>query len=170
MIKIDVTYDIIIRVTDVKKMQGCMSGVYVFLSNDNRPLYVGIATNLKLRLVQHLRKETNTKRFVHLFEKVALIHEEDPLLRRMAEIYLINTLNTPVNKNGVHPEGLQARSVSALDIKQKFGRCNGLTNDRKQCRRTAHTNGYCYLHGGNGESLTKLRQDALLEIDKDLIS
>lgn len=161
MIKIDITYDIIINVKDINKIPYRSSGIYVFLDKENKPLYVGLAAELRTRLTDHLNKRTNTKRYSHLFKKVALISESDSLSRRIAETYLINVLNTPLNKSNVYPDGLKAQSVGGTSwYDNTIGQCQGITNEGKRCLRPGHTNGFCNLHGGNGISLTKIMQEA----------
>lgn len=146
MIEISIEYDIVIKLEEVHRLQRGSPGVYIFLDELDKPLYVGIAQDLRTRVESHLNKRTNTKRFAHHFKKIALIHEADKVKRQVAESYLINTLNTPINKNGRYPEGLKGMSVSnAAEINQ----CQGITNEGKRCLKMGRENGYCHYHSGN---------------------
>lgn len=41
MIKIEINYDIIIKVSEVGKIDGYVAGIYVLLDEKNTPIYIG---------------------------------------------------------------------------------------------------------------------------------
>lgn len=131
-------------------------GVYLFYDDKDNLLYVGIAKKLRIRILDHITGNTHTKRYYHNFKKCSLIYESDELKRRILEYYLINTLNPPLN-DSLNTRKIPRNKVPYLVRNQ---RCNGMTKNGKKCNLIAHTNGFCYLHGGNGITLQKIRKEA----------
>lgn len=131
-------------------------GVYLFYDKNDTLLYVGITQNLRLRILEHIGGNTNTKRYSHNFKKCSVIYEDDRLKRRVLEFYLINQLNPPLN-DSLNTRKIPRQKVPYIVKNQK---CKGITKKGKKCNLVAHTNGYCYLHGGNGITLEKIRKTA----------
>lgn len=166
MIDLTIDYDIIIRKEEVRKLFPRTPGVYVFLDADSNPLYVGVAIDLKERIRQHLTKQTNTKRYSHNFKKIALIFEKDALKRKVAEVYLINALDAPLNRSLRLTDNIGRQKIVPH---KAFSQCSGTTNDGHRCKRNGHTNGFCHLHGGNGNSLSSLREVYKKTVDEMIL-
>ena len=147
MIKIDINYDILIAVEDIKNFKE-FPGVYVFLDENNIPIYVGQSSKVRLRVRTHLSSGSNTSRICHLFKKVALIHEQDKFKRLAAELYLINTFVDLRNIGGKYRPSFN--NLSDYAGRPLANLCEGKTLEGKGCRNIGHSNGYCHLHGGNG--------------------
>jgi hypothetical protein len=160
MIKINITYDIIIKVDDARKLQDGLAGIYVFLDENNDPLYVGQSTKLKERIASHLYGITNSRNFYKDFRKVALIFEEDSEKRHCAEIYLINTFEGLRNIASYFPDGRKTIK-EGFDGVELFGRCQGVSGNGNPCSMKASSNGFCHKHGGNRVTLASIQAKAV---------
>ncbi|MED4903974.1 GIY-YIG nuclease family protein [Parageobacillus thermoglucosidasius] len=134
-------------------------GVYVLFDEEKQPLYVGIAKDLRDRLYSHFKGYTHISAYAHHFKSCSVIFEDDLLNRQIYELYLINTLKTPLNflNNGWKRLKL---GVPYPPDQAKKHLCKFVKKDGTPCKNYAHSNGFCHVHGGNGISRAALMRQA----------
>jgi excinuclease UvrABC nuclease subunit len=130
-------------------------GVYILFNDQDKALYVGMTKNLQKRLPEHFSKVSNIFKYRGQFHTVKAFIEEDSLSRRIYEMYLISHYKTELNIIG--------NDFKIPEDKATSTRCKFIRNNDERCKKKAHTNGYCGLHGGNGISMGKLIQEAIVE-------
>lgn len=141
------------------------SGIYIFFGWDEKPLYVGQALDLRVRVNSHFKGFTNTAGFSDYFGKCSVFFEEDKLHRQIYEIYLINTLGCPLNIN-LNNRLLKWELSRGPAILNDSSRCGFIKRDGQQCAQRPHSNGFCHYHGGNGVSRKKVVEDALEDFQR----
>lgn len=147
MINIEINYDFIIKPEDIKNLPE-FPGLYVFLDEDSKPVYVGRSKQVRTRVWTHLRGGSNTSKICHFFKKVALIHEESNAKRMAAELFLINEFENLLNIRGKYrPHFNKMTEYSGRPLVHL---CEGTTVLGQPCLHIGHLNGFCHLHGGNG--------------------
>lgn len=160
MINITIFYEGSVTHEEIDKIPHS-SGIYVFFDKENHPLYVGQAKDLNTRIYLHFKGGSNTSFFAHLFNQCKFFREDNQLNKDIYEMYLINTLKTPINlaknytKVNEKPTKLPERKKSEKIM------CNYIKPNNERCRLHAHSNGFCHYHGGNGITREKIIKDAL---------
>lgn len=106
-----------------------IAGIYFIYNSKKELLYLGIASDLRKRIIQHFNGGANTEAISDEFKYFSVIYEEDPFLREWFESYLIKTINPPYNKT-----------------RNPKSTCKGIKKDGTKCNMYAIKNGYCRHH------------------------
>lgn len=160
MIQITISYDGTVNRENLDRTPHS-SGIYVFFDKENKPLYVGQASDLNSRINLHFSGKSNTSFYSHLFFECRFFEEDNQLNKDIYEMYLINTLYTQINlaknytKVNEKPTKLPKRKMSEKIM------CNYIKPNNERCRLHAHSNGFCHYHGGDGITREKIMKAAL---------
>lgn len=97
-----------------------VGGVYVFLTHDDKELYIGKTKCFKKRMTSHKFKGCFTRDFIHLVTKVRLYEMDDATDRAIYEIYFINKLQPIFNKEWVNNYKSQSEKLNYNCLKNKL--------------------------------------------------
>lgn len=168
MIKIKVPeMDLIIKRGECNKIPDRKSGVYLLYSNEDGFIYVGQTKDLKTRIYAHFAGCTNTSRFAEHFDYCEMFYEDDLMKREIYEYYLINT-DQPILNTAKRNYNVPSNEI--IKAQSKPIRCKGIKKDGTKCRSYAHSNGFCYMHGGNGISYSSIREQAIKKVIEEEIN
>jgi hypothetical protein len=161
-------FDLSIKRDEAQLIPRGQGGIYFFYDASDELLYIGLAVDLRLRISLHLSGHSNTSRHSHRFARCSMLFENDPLSRKLYEMYLIGTLQPPLNSTMRYIPGEFAPDDGSV-FKPQQSLCQGTTLRGTRCRQRAHGNGFCHLHGGNGDTqqayMEKVRQQYLSQCD-----
>lgn len=78
-------------------------------------------------------------------------------------MYLINTLDPKLNRSLIYHRDLERANVPLYTPSQNE-LCKGFTVNGEKCKLLANTNGFCRYHGGNGITLSVLKEEAMKKV------
>lgn len=79
-------------------------GVYKIYSKEYELLYVGKSKTVKTRVENHIKGNTHTKGYEHLFYFVEVMYVENEMEMDIYETYLINALKPALNRDKLYEE------------------------------------------------------------------
>jgi len=83
---------------DLKSSLKNKIGVYILSDVQNKPLYVGMSTQLDKRVQSHLWGKSNVQEHIHLVKFVTIVCTVNITAAKILEVILIDYLKPPVNK------------------------------------------------------------------------
>lgn len=116
-------------------------GVYVLLSDDKVPLYVGKSVTLRFRVKSHLTSYGNIYIAKHKekFYYIGIIYHENIKTLNSKESEIIKLLQPELNSQQAnYPKSEDISFIKEYEVL--------VTPKCKQCGSYANMNGYCYIH------------------------
>lgn len=114
-----------ISLKNIKKIPDGIRGVYFLYSDQEVLLYIGKSSNIKTRLIAHIKGITNTKDFHEEIAKIRFIKEECPTMTEILETYYINKFHPLYNEKKVYIDSqLDLKEVADIKRENIFHRNN----------------------------------------------
>lgn len=161
----EIKEDVLLGIEQILSLEDELQGIYILRNVVDEPLYVGQTSDLKKRIKQHIGGTTNTSAYIYAVQKASLIYETDIDIRLAVEAYLIRKFSDTVRNriNFWKYKNLSDRNFYPVVRPRMFGVCKAITTSGERCRRYAHSNGFCNVHGGDGITGLKIQELALEE-------
>lgn len=158
----DCTLDVIIKPDQVKEyLKHGLIGTYVLFIK-REPMYVGKSDELLKRLLAHLNKHSaNTIGIIDDVDEIGLKLTSTSGESGYHEMAFIRTLNPPLNKQRLTGD------IYRMILRRNTTYCKEKRVDGKPCSGFAHTNGYCFRHGGNGVTRDMVAKEEFNKLESD---
>jgi excinuclease UvrABC nuclease subunit len=140
-------------------------GVYVLFIK-KEPMYVGKSYSLRKRLASHFNKSSEkTQNIIDEVDEIGICFANNREEVDFLETAFIHEFNPPLNGRR------NKLSIERMILRKYTNRCNNINKCGAHCKKSAHTNGYCTIHGGDGitrEMLAKKDVDEIINSNLQL--